>query len=82
VAGGIDIDLPPSASFLRVKPPPAKARCIVQQPFLPVVDPVRMGPELTRQLGDRPVAPLVTVGGTSALNAASRLLRPCATGAF
>src|SRR6202035_2024806 len=31
------------------------ARCTVQQLLLPVVDLVRMHPELTRQLGDRPV---------------------------
>src|SRR6202023_2035001 len=31
------------------------ARCTVQQLLLPIVDLVRMHPELTRQLGDRPV---------------------------
>src|SRR6202035_2983002 len=34
---------------------PEEARCTVQQLLLPVVDLVRMHPELTRQLGDRPV---------------------------
>ena len=39
-------------------PPPSKnARRPVQQLLLPVVDPVRMNAELTRQLGDRPVPP-------------------------
>jgi hypothetical protein len=33
------------------------ARRPVQQLLLPVVDPVPMNAELTRQLGDRPVAP-------------------------
>jgi len=33
------------------------ARRPVQQLLLPVVDLVRMNPELTRQLGDRPVSP-------------------------
>jgi len=33
------------------------ARRPVQQLLLPVVDPVRMNAELTRQLGDRPVPP-------------------------
>ena len=33
------------------------ARGTVQQLLLPVVDPVRMNAELTRQLGDRPVPP-------------------------
>jgi len=33
------------------------ARGTVQQLLLPVVDLVRMDPELTRQLGDRPVPP-------------------------
>jgi len=33
------------------------ARRSVQQLLLPVLDPVRMSAELTRQLGDRPVPP-------------------------
>jgi hypothetical protein len=42
----------------RTPPPPSKTtRRPVQQPLLPVVDPVRMNAELTRQLGDRPVPP-------------------------
>ena len=36
------------------------ARRPVQQLLLPVVDPVRMNAELTRQLGDRPVLPTAT----------------------
>ena len=39
------------------------ARRPVQQLLLPVVDPVRMNAELTRQLGDRPVLP--TAGTTT-----------------
>ena len=36
------------------------ARRPVQRLLLPVVDPVRMNAELTRQLGDRPVPPTAT----------------------
>jgi hypothetical protein len=43
-------------------------RCAVQQLLLPIVDLVRMNPELTRQLGDRPVA-LIAASATFALNA-------------
>ena len=42
----------------RAPPPPSKTLAgPVQQLLLPVVDPVRMNAELTRQLGDRPVPP-------------------------
>jgi hypothetical protein len=41
------------------------ARRPVQQLLLPVVDPVRMNAELTRQLGDRPVPPRPSNDGQS-----------------
>jgi hypothetical protein len=66
-----------------------------QQLLLPVVDLIRMDPELARQLGDRPVAPglrrgklLIAASATFALNPALCFLRvpfmscSCAIGAF
>src|SRR5712672_64697 len=43
------------------------ARRPVQQLLLPVVDPVRMNAELTRQLGDRPVPPAAAATTTPSL---------------
>jgi hypothetical protein len=47
----------PRSQHARAPPRPSNARRPVQQLLLPVVDPVGMNAELTRQLGDRPVPP-------------------------
>jgi hypothetical protein len=48
---------PPLSQHARATAAFENARRPVQQLLLPVVDPVRMNAELTRQLGDRPVPP-------------------------
>jgi hypothetical protein len=50
------------------------ARRPVQQLLLPVVDPVRMNAELTRQLGDRPVPPDRRQTGAAAYFRQGRIL--------
>ena len=52
-----NIDLRPARRALRGHGPALEnSHSTVQQLLLPVVDLVRMDPELTRQFGDRPVA--------------------------
>ena len=65
------IKLPLAGSPLRRRTAALEdARRAVQQLLLPVVDPVRMNAELTRQLGDRPAPPTAATTTPSLLIAA------------
>jgi hypothetical protein len=90
-----DIDLPLAGRALGQAAALKNTRGAVQQLLLPIVDLVRMNPERTRQLGDRPVAPclrrgklLIAASATFALNAelcffpVPFMSCSCATGAF